>query len=264
MQGGVSMHATERERAILGQLRHGAFTSFRELAERLGFPQPTLRHDLQRMADAGLVDRVHGGVRLAAGHGEAMLRLAGLSFEENMRRNLPQKAAIGRAAAALCRPGEAVMIDGGSTTLQMCPHLGGRDLQVLTNSLPIMSALMAFPDVRVAIPGGALFREQAIIVSPGEDDLMPHFHAPRLFMGAAAVGPHGVMQADVMLLAAERRLIEKAEELILLVDSDKCNRSSGHVVCALEEVDVLITDRGISDEARALIAQACVQLVIAD
>ena len=71
---------------------------------------------------------------------------------------------------------------------------------------------------------------------------MPRFHAPKLFMGAASVGPQGIMQQDVILVAAERRLIERAEQVILLVDSSKFGASSGAIVCGLEEIDTVITD----------------------
>ncbi len=83
------------------------------------------------------------------------------------------------------------MIDGGSTTLQMCRHLEGKNLQVLTNSLHIVSALLSQTGTRISVPGGAVFREQNIILSASGDDLMPRFHAPQLFMGAAAVGAAG-------------------------------------------------------------------------
>ena len=92
---------------------------------------------------------------------------------------------------------------------------------------------------------------------------MPRFHAPKLFMGAAAVGPQGVMQQDVVLVAAERRLIDRAEQVILLVDSSKFASTSGAIVCGLDEVDVVITDAGIEPAARAMISVAGPRLIVA-
>jgi DeoR family ulaG and ulaABCDEF operon transcriptional repressor len=82
-------------------------------------------------------------------------------------------------------------------------------------------------------------------------------------MGAASIGPQGVMQADVVLVAAERRLIERAEKLILLVDHSKFQSSSGNVVCGLDEVDVVVSDPGLPPAARAMLEQAGVDVVIA-
>lgn len=260
------MHAAEREAVILDALRGTGFVSYRELETRLDASPATIRRDLTRLEEDGRIVRVHGGAKLAAGSAaaaEPAFQLAGTPFAEAITQRLAQKQAIGRAAAALCEPGEGVMIDGGTTTLQMCPHLAGLDLQVLTNSLHIVNALLPQAGTRILVPSGALFREQNIILAPAGEDSMPRFHAPKLFMGAAAVGPQGVMQPDVILVAAERRLIDRAEEVILLVDSSKFASSSGAIVCGLDEVDVLVTDNGIAPDMVAAIERAGVRLVIA-
>ena len=113
------------------------------------------------------------------------------------------------------------------------------------------------------VPSGAVFREQNIILAAAGEESMPRFHAPKLFMGAAAIGPQGVMQADVVLVAAERRLIDRAEEVILLVDSSKFYRQSGTIVCGLDEVDVLITDDAISTEAMKIMHEHGIRTIIA-
>lgn len=260
------MHAAEREQGILNALSQRGFISFRDLEKQIDASPATLRRDLERMATTGLIERVHGGVKLIAKLPAASAsppRLAGTPFHENIARNRKQKERIGRAAAALCAPGSALMIDGGSTTLQMCRHLEGLNLQVLTNSLHIVDALLPQPGTRVLVPGGSVFREQNIILTAAGDDTMPRFHAPKLFMGAAAVGVRGVMQADVVLVAAERRLIERAEELILLVDSSKF-QGSGNVVCELKEIDVVVTDKGITKKDMTMLRSAGIKVVIAD
>jgi DeoR family ulaG and ulaABCDEF operon transcriptional repressor len=259
------MHAAEREKAILGLLANQAFISFRDLQKQLAASPATLRRDLERLAGEGVIARVHGGAHLLGNDRASVdLKLTGVPFHENINRNRPQKEAIGKAAAALCEAGQGVMIDGGSTTLQMCPYLDGLNLQVLTNSLHIVSALLGQAGTRILLPGGAVFREQNIILSAAGDDLMPPFHAPKLFMGAAAVGSQGVMQADIVLVAAERRLIERAEEVILLVDSSKFQGSSGNVVCSLETIDVVVTDKGVSRHDLTMLKGSGVRVVIAD
>lgn len=260
------MHAAERERAILDLLQQRGFISFRDLKKNVGASPATLRRDLERMSDEGTIARVRGGAKLAKAKNSSAAEphLAGTPIQENLARNTKQKEAIGRAAAALCERNSAIMIDGGSTTLQMCRHLQALSLQVMTNSLPIINALVQQPKTRVLIPGGSLFREQNIVLAAVGEDLMPRFHAPKLFMGAATVGAQGVMQADVVLVAAERRLIERAEEVILLVDSSKFRGSSGIVVCGLSEVDVVVTDKGIQKSDQQMLEAAGIKVVIAD
>ena len=258
------MHAEERERLILEVLKATGFVSYRDLESQLNASPATIRRDLTRLEEAGRIRRVHGGAKLpdaeAADQGS---RLAGTPFAQSIGQNLAAKRAIGEAAAALCQPGEGIMIDGGTTTLQMCPHLAGLGVQVLTNSLHIVEALLPQPETRVLLPSGTVFREQNIILAPSGEDSMPRFHAPTLFMGAAAVGPQGVMQHDVILVAAERRLIDRAEEVILLVDHTKFGPSSGAIVCGLDEVDVLITDGEVPPAMREILAANGVRLIVA-
>lgn len=261
-----ALHADERKQAILSLLEQRGFITFRDLEAAVCASPATLRRDLERLVADGLITRVHGGARLVVPESAtagSVPGLQGVPFRENVVRHRAEKEAIGRAAAQLCQPGEGVMIDGGSTTLQMCPHLAGLNLQVLSNSLHIINALLPQFGTRVLVPGGSVFREQDIILSASGDDLMPRFHAPKLFMGATSVGPQGIMQPDIVLVAAERRLIDRAEQLILLVDSSKFEGPSGNVVCGLEEIDVVVTDAGIRKEHRAMLEAAGVRVLVA-
>jgi DeoR family transcriptional regulator, ulaG and ulaABCDEF operon transcriptional repressor len=262
------MHVTEREDLILSLVAAKGFVSFRELESKLDGSPATIRRDLERLACEGKIERIRGGAKAAPGQGDINalspgFHLSGVPFHDNIGLNRSQKQSIGMAAAALCKDGEGVMIDGGSTTLQMCPHLAGLNLSVLTNSLHIVSALLNQTGTRVLVPSGAVFPEQSIILSVFGEDGMPRFHAPKLFIGAAAIGPAGLMQADPVLVASERRLVDRAEEIIVLVDASKFASASGNVVCGLEEIDTIISDDRISAEARSMIEAANVHLIIA-
>ncbi|MDB5439577.1 MAG: DeoR family transcriptional regulator [Caulobacteraceae bacterium] len=257
------MHAAERERAITDILKARGFIAFRDLETLIDASPATLRRDLERLAVSGRLERVHGGARLAEPKAEEPQQLSGAPFHVNININPRQKAAIGAAAARLCVAGEGVMINGGSTTLQMCEHLDGLNLQVLTNSLHIVNALAGQVGTRILVPGGALFKEQNIILSTRGEDNMPRFYAPKLFLGAASVGAGGVMEPDPVLVNSDRRFIERAEEIILLVDSSKFQGLSGHVVCDLDEIDVVVTDDGIEDRHAQTLERAGVRLIVA-
>jgi DeoR family transcriptional regulator, ulaG and ulaABCDEF operon transcriptional repressor len=264
------MHLAEREKVILECLGERGFVTLQDLGERIHASIATIRRDLNRLTEAGVVTRIHGGAKLVAnssrvaagGQDEPSSHYA-LQFVENLNRNRSQKESIGREAAKLCRAREAVMISGGSTTLQMCAHLGGVGLQVLTNSLHIANELLLQPGIRVLVPGGQVYREQNVVFLPAGEDGMPDFHAPRLFMGAAAIGPSGVMQPSIVLVSAERRFVDRAKQIVLLADSSKFDVPSGHVVCALRDVDVLVTDAGISSANRKMLEDVGVQIIVA-
>jgi DeoR family ulaG and ulaABCDEF operon transcriptional repressor len=256
------MHASERSDLISSILREREFVSLQDLCTRLKASPATIRRDLERLEANGKLKRVHGGARAIEQSGRD--HLLGVPFELNRQRNARAKAAIGRAAARLCRAGDAIIIDGGTTTFQMCPHLGGTDIQVLTNSLHIVNALLSNPKARIALPGGTIYREQNIILDPFEDGGFAHFQAATMFTGAAALGPRGVMQSDAILVQAERRFMACSDKLVVLVDSSKFRTSANLVLCALSDVDVVVTDAGATKSELAPIRAAGIEVVIAE
>jgi DeoR family ulaG and ulaABCDEF operon transcriptional repressor len=253
------VHAEDRERTILAMIEKRGFVSFQELDERSIASPATVRRDLERLAVAGRIVRVHGGAKMPDAVASG---LTGVPFHENIKKHAAAKAAIGKAAAALCTAGESIIIDGGSTTLQMCPHLQGLELQVVTNSLHIVSALLPQPKTRVYLPAGALFREQNIVLSPFDDDGTRHYQASKMFIGAAGVGPRGLMQTDVILLQAERRLMARAASVVLMVDSSKFRVPGGQPLCELSSIDTVITDEGISEKEARMVKRAGAKLLL--
>lgn len=239
------MHAAEREEIILDALRKKGFTTYRHLEAEVDASPATIRRDLARLEKLGKIIRLHGGAK-AVEHAHngagAPPELAGTPFEKSLQLHIDAKRAIGKAAASLCKSGEGIIIDGGTTTYQMCEHLGGMSLQVLTNSLHIVNALLPQEATQLLVPSGPIFREQNIILAPAGEESMPNFHASKLFLGAAAVSPRGIFQADALLVASQRRFLDRTDEVILLVDSSKLETSSGAIVCTLDRIDRMITD----------------------
>jgi DeoR family ulaG and ulaABCDEF operon transcriptional repressor len=259
------MHATERDRVILSLLDEQGFISLRDLSNWVNTSPATLRRDLERLQLSGKLKRVRGGVQSTGGVDRASSRhLRGVPFHENIHLNRSAKEAIGKAAAELCRPGDAVIIDGGSTTLQMCPYLESLRLQVFTNSLHIVSALLPQQHTRVSIPGGVVFREQNIILHPFDDTTAYRFHASLMFVGAAAVGRYGLMKNDIMQVQAERKLLTLAEKIVALVDSSKFSASAAHSLCELTRVQTLITDSGLDDASAKMLKSANVKVIMVD
>ena len=253
------MHAAEREAIILDALRKKGFTTYRHLETKVEASPATIRRDLARLEKQGKIQRLHGGAKAVAPHGPtagAPPSLSGTPFAKSLKLNLKAKRAIGQAAAALCNHGEGVIIDGGTTTYQMCEHLDGLELQILTNSLHIVNAVLTQPSTHVIVPSGPIFREQNIILAPAGEVSMPNFHASKLFMGAACVSRRGVFQSDAILVASQRRFLDRADEVILVVDSSKLDASSGGIVCPLNRIDRMITDDGASPERLGQLREA--------
>jgi DeoR family ulaG and ulaABCDEF operon transcriptional repressor len=111
------------------------------------------------------------------------------------------------------------------------------------------------------MPAGALYREQNIVLSPFDDDGTSHYSASKMYIGAASVGPLGLMQTDLILLQAERRLMAPARQVILLVDSSKFRSPIGEAVCPLSEVATVITDDGIAGAHAKLVERSGAKLI---
>lgn len=254
------MRQSERRREILNRLAAEPFASVQDLQSLVGASEATIRRDLRKLSEDGALKRVHGGVErpeTQASH------LSGTPLSRNKQVNVAQKRAIAKAAAALIQSGETLVIDGGSTTSLLCPYLTDLDLQVLTNSLPIVEQFLLSPRTRLLVPGGEIFREQNIILSPFDDDGTAECFASKMLMGAQALSPVGLLQADSILIRAERRLMARAEKLIVLADSSKFERNTGLVLCPLSEIDIVVTDSGISANNRAMLEKADIEVVIA-
>lgn len=239
------MHAAEREEIILDAIRSKGFTTYRFLEANVEASPATIRRDLARLEKQAKIVRLHGGAKAVETDSKAAGSppgLAGTPFEKSLELNIGTKRAIGKAAAALCESGEGIIIDGGTTTYQMCEHLADRNLQVLTNSLYIVNALLGQESTQLIVPSGPIFREQNIILAPAGEVSMPNFHASKLFLGAAAVSQRGIFQADALLVASQRRFLDRTDKVILLVDSSKLQTTSGAIVCGLDRIDRLITD----------------------
>jgi DeoR family ulaG and ulaABCDEF operon transcriptional repressor len=211
---------------------------------------------------AGRLRRVRGGAEAInpPAHGG----LVGRPFRVNETINTGLKRAIAKAAVGLIADGEPIIINGGTTTYQMVHALVGRRAQVFTNSFPIAEYLLHHSKNTVLVPGGTIYREQNIILSPFDNDVSRSFYARKMFMGCQGLGPHGVMEADPMLIQAELKLIGQADELIILADSSKCSGRSSLILCGLDRITTVVTDGGIRDEDRQMLETAGVGLVVAD
>ena len=164
---------------------------------------------------------------------------------------------------ALCAEGDAIIINGGTTTFQMLHALRDLRLQVLTNSFTIADHLLRQSPCTVFVPSGAVYRGQNLILSPFEDDGTAHFRARRMFMGACGVSALGIMEQDALTVSSEQRLMRQADDVVLLVDATKFAARSSMILAPLNRARCIITDDRLSAADRRMIEEAGVELIIA-
>jgi DeoR family ulaG and ulaABCDEF operon transcriptional repressor len=256
------VHELERHRLILNAVQERPVATVGELVELTGTSEATIRRDISALHLKGRLRRVRGGAE--ALHPPEFVGIAGRPFKVSETVNVERKRAIAKAAVALCSDGDSIIVNGGTTTFQMVHFLTSRRLQVLTNSFPIAEHLIKHTRNTVMLPGGAVYREQGVILSPFENDVTKNFFAHRMFMGAQGIGRLGVMERDPLLIQAEKKLIDQAERLVVLVDSSKFSQRSSLILCGLDRVDTIVTDDGVDDASAAMLEAAGVKLVVAE
>ena len=255
------MHERERHKLILNAVQERPVATIGELVEMTATSEATIRRDISALHVQGRLRRVRGGAE--AMHPPQFVGIAGRPFKVSEAVNIEKKRAIAEAAVALCADGDSIIMNAGTTTFQMVHFLAATRLQVLTNSFPIAEHLIRNTRNNVMVPGGLIYREQGAILSPFDDDVTKNFFAHRMFMGAQGVGRLGVMERDPLMVQGEHKLIDRAEQLVVLVDSSKFSQRSSLIACKLERVHTIITDDGVPDEVPAMLEAAGVKLIVA-
>ncbi len=183
------MHETERHRIILSAVQDRPVATVADLVEMTGASEATIRRDIATLHVQKKLRRVRGGAESIAP--PQFVGLAGRPFSVNETMHIAAKRAIARAAVDLCEDGDAIIINGGTTTFQMVHPLSARRCQVFTNSFPIAEHLLKHSKNTILLSGGTIYREQNIILSPFDNDVTRNFAARRMFMGAQGLSPLG-------------------------------------------------------------------------
>ena len=245
----------ERRAQILAALRAHGKVRATELAAALRVSDDTVRRDLDELARAGLLRRVHGGALPPgpAPGGHAARR----------GRDAPQKAAIARAAAALVRDGDVVLLDGGTTTLQVARHLApALRATVVTNSPPIAVALAEHPGVRVSVIGGELDREMLVTVGAAAVASIRELRADLCFLGICGLHPElGITTTDLEERHVKRAMIDSSAQVVALAGPGKLGSAGPFVVGSLDDLSHLVADRSAPADVLAAARARGVEVV---
>jgi DeoR/GlpR family transcriptional regulator of sugar metabolism len=248
-EGTAPLFARQRQEFILEQVaRHGA-VRVAEVVDALGVSEMTVRRDITELVSRGLVDRVHGGAVATAGAAEEPL------FGTKVGQHPGEKAAIGRRAASLVRPGDSVALTGGTTTLAVAqalaalPHAG--TLTVVTNSLPAAQVLHdeaeraradSRPAPTVLLTGGERTRSDAL-VGPLAVDTLRRMRVEWAFLGAHGFDPAtGLMTPNLAEGATNEAMVGAARTPVAVVDASKWGVIGLRTFCSVHELAVLVTD----------------------
>lgn len=251
----------KRRKRLLKLLEQHHAASVPQLVEWLSSSPATIRRDICWLAARNLLIRTRGGAETMPGDERPPLSLASDTFQNSMLEHTDRKRAIARHAASMCKAGETIIINGGTTTFMMAEFLATQRLKILTNSFLMAERLLLTSQSEIIIPGGTIYREQNVILSPFDNDILQHHYASKMFMSVFGLSTLGLMEADPLLIQAEKCLISQAEELIVLADGSKFDKKAGLILCALNRVSTVITDTGAPAEVIAMLERAGTKVV---
>ena len=235
----------ERRSQIVELLNQRNDISVSELSKRFGVSEVSIRNDLSKLEMKGVLIRTRGG---------AITKQPvnfDLNLNQRLKRNYSQKQRIGKKAAEYISEEDTIIMDSGSTTLEVAGNLKNiKDLRVLTNSLPIAELLADNKNTEVIIPGGILRPEMRSLVGSFAEKNILNFYCDIAILGADSIIPEmGFYTPQQYEAALSQTMMKIAKKVIVVADSSKFGRKSFVRIGELSDIDVLITDDGIPPEA---------------
>ena len=246
------MLAEQRHQLILQALRSGGTVTVTDLSGQLGASAATVRRDLLKLEEDGLLTRVHGG---------AVIEEDPAPFAEAAEAHVPEKDAIAAHAASLIEEGQSVILDSGTTVHRLARLLHGRRITVITNNLGVYEELVQDENVELMLLGGMVIRESRMLDGFMAEDNLRQVQADWLFMGACGVRAGGqVMDTTVAEVPARRAMIAAADKVALLADGAKFPGTGMVKICGPEELDVVVTDTSSDPATCAALEEAGVRV----
>ncbi|MEU6931345.1 DeoR/GlpR family DNA-binding transcription regulator [Streptomyces sp. NPDC046385] len=270
MSDNQNLLAEQRRALILDEVRRRGGVRVNELTRRLNVSDMTVRRDLDALARQGVVAKVHGGAVPVV---EASSHEPG--FEAKSALELGAKEEIARAAAAMVRPGTAIALSGGTTTFALARHLlDVPDLTVVTNSVRVADVFYeaqhsgsggeARPGAATVVLTGGVRTPSDALVGPVADQAIRSLHFDALFLGVHGISVEaGLSTPNLAEAETNRRLVGAARRVVVVADHTKWGTVGLSSFATLDEVDTLVTDRGLSAEVREEMAERLPGLVVA-
>jgi len=248
----------DRRNQIVDMVNRQRTVKNSELMETFGISIETVRRDLESLEKQGYLHRVYGGA------------VAGVSLSsepEYTRRSkakFAQKLAIAAAAAELVQPKDSIYMGVGTTVQAMTRYLRdvGR-MTVFTNALRTAVEMSEIPNCSVILSGGTV-RPKELTVSgfPAEGNFT-HFNVDKAFIGIGGITESGVTDFHIDEANLHRQMVKNARQAIVLADSAKLGTRGVVNVCPLEDVDIVITDSGVSRQMVRMLEQAGIRVIVA-
>jgi DeoR family transcriptional regulator, aga operon transcriptional repressor len=257
----MNQHSTvDRRMKILKKLSVNDQVFVNELSKEFSVSEVTIRNDLEQLESKNLLIRARGGAMSAT-----QVVSQDLQLGEKHKLNLAEKVKIGKAAAKLIKESDTLIMDSGTTTLEIIRNIEPslNNVTVITNALNIANQLVSMPNVNLIIPGGVLRKNSLSLIGPLAEKSFRNFFVDKVFLGVDGFDTmNGISTPNIEEASLNQIMIEVAREVIVVADSSKFLRKSLAFICKLDRIDTVITDSGISDEDKKRLEDAGIKVII--
>jgi len=255
----LEISSIERQRAIHDLIEQDKRVSVTALCEAFSISEATARRDLETLAKEGKIQRVRGG---AIKTEQSPPELPILQRENELA---GEKEKIGRAAAELIEPGDTVFLGSGTTVLAAARYVHNcQELTVLTNSLPIINLLIGCPGINLIVLGGMLRSSELSFIGHITEKALGEVRADKVILGARAVShEHGITNDYMEETLTDRAIIKISQKVILVADHTKFGSVSTAFMAPVEDLHVIVTDKGTDPEYIQLFRDKGIQVIVA-
>jgi DeoR family transcriptional regulator of aga operon len=259
-----STTSQERKAAILRRLKDERSVSIKDICERFDVSEVTVRKDLNSLHQRNLLVRTRGGaIRLPESDNSN-----GNDIPINSKRlyNYKEKQAIGRQAASLINEGETIILDSGTTTLEIARNLHHLNkLTVITNALNIAAELLNYKRFNVIMLGGYLRETSQSVVGPIAEANLKIFYCDKLFLGVDSFSIEtGLSTPNIEEANINQIMFSMAKEVIAVLDSSKFNKRSFVFIAPVNKVNTVVTDGGIPQNVRRQLKSMNIEVLVAE
>ncbi|AUG98474.1 HTH-type transcriptional regulator UlaR [Pectobacteriaceae bacterium CE70] len=231
------MTESQRHNAIIDFLqRQGQFT-VADIIEQFAISPATARRDINKLNELGKLRKVRNGAEAVS-----LPRPTWTPLNIYQAQNVDEKMRIARAAAELCRPGQSVVINCGSTAFLLGQEICGKDIQVITNYLPLANYLIDQEHDSVVIMGGQYNKSQSITLAPQDGDASL-YAGHWMFTSGKGLTAEGLYKTDMLTAMAEQKMLNFVGKLVVVVDSSKVGERAGMLFSRADQIDVVITGK---------------------
>lgn len=251
------MITEQRRDRLLQFIRQRGFASLNDLAGELRVSESTIRRDLDHLEEVGTAKRTHGGV-FYTGPSPHLPH-----FRNRQEQKWDKKKEIAARAAELVEDGDVVLLDGGSTTYELAQLLIARNVQVVTNSLPVANLFMTSSSVDLIIVGGYVHLRTGVSLGPYANEMLSTLNVRRAFLSVAGINERGFFNSNLLLVETERAMLRAADEAVILADSTKFGRQSLALLCELGDVAQVVVDNEITADWRSRIVATGTSVLVA-